>query len=44
MKHSTNAFIYLTGVSVTDHPTNALGTLEFAGYIKLIMLISSCSN
>lgn len=29
---------------MSDHPTSALGTLEFVEYIKLIMLISSCSN
>lgn len=44
MKHTTNAFIYLTGISVTDHPTSAIGALEFTEYIELIMLISSRSN
>lgn len=44
MKHTINALTYLTGTSMSDHPTSALGTLEFAEHIKVIMLISSCSN
>lgn len=36
MKHTTNAFIYLSGISVTDYPTSTLGTLDFKYQINNI--------